>query len=112
MSEISWFKYDHPDLPYESLETAFRSLARNPEANHDYELIMNLNSIKEGLKNHFYQGNENPVLQEMILFYFSRGMLNTEISYFKFISTFILDFNSDPNKFVFRLLDENLDGTL
>ena len=50
VSELSWFKYDYPNLPYESIESAFRLLATNPKAHHDYELIMSYKSLREGLK--------------------------------------------------------------
>ena len=107
MSELGWFKFDYPDLPYEYLEHNFRLLAKNPKAHFDYELMMSYDSLREGLIKHFYDGKANPIIHELIFFYFSRGYINTEVSYYKFMSSFILELIQDPNKFIFKLLDEN-----
>jgi hypothetical protein len=72
---------------------------------------MTFASLKKGIAI-LYGGKENPYLAELIYFYFSRGLMNSEVSYYKFITTLITDLMTDKNRLVFRLLDENLDNTL
>lgn len=70
---------------------------------------MNYKSLQAGLKK-FYDGKENQYLAQLLLYYFSRGKQNSEVSYHQYLTEFIIQLMSDANRVAFDLLDENRDN--